>query len=460
MSAHPQPPFDPRNGFRLSGESGRSFLTSGTTFGAVYALAERLREALGTRDTGRNVVCLASEDRALTAAAVLSSLSGGPRLVIPHSLSESVLEEAREAISFDLVVSEQELTVPKGITLARFSAGEGESSGPPNLSRRADEPFLSLFTGGSTGRPKAWTKTAANLLGEAAYLADRFGFGVEDVFVSTVPVNHIYGLLFSLLAPLLAGSRVMAGRVYLPAEVVRALDDSGCTVLVSGPAHYRALRRADLVAPRLRLAFSSGGMLDGEDGARFEAQTGKGVTEVYGSTETGGVATRCRAEGEVDWTPFEPVRWEVGNEQLMVDSPFVSPELKPGIGGTFATGDRACATEEGRFALLGRVDGIVKVAGERVDLLEVEQKIRSLSGVADAHVLAEPVDTARSNELVALVVYPGSVDELRERVAEKLEPFAMPRRFVVVDRIPTTAVGKRDTRVIAALLRAAPDKQA
>ena len=416
----------------------RHYTASGTTYGSLYALAKDLREQLA--GAGRGPVCLATQDRVLAAAAVLASLSGGPGLVIPHALSGAVLAEARQATGFETTIDDKTKKLPD------------KTEKPPALTRPADEPFLSLFTGGSTGRPRVWRKTRANLLGEADLLAERFGISPDDLFLSTVPPLHIYGLLFSVLLPLVAGSRVLDRPAYLPAEIASLLAEERPTVFVSGPTHFHALRRTEIKAPDLRLAFSSGGMLDADDGARFADRTGVGVTEVYGSTETGGVATRCRQRGETDWTPLAGVRFDIRDERLLVASDFLSPELPHDERGMFATGDRAEPTAAGHFALLGRADGIVKVAGKRVDLLEVEQKLRSIEGVTDAHVLATESSAGRGGEIAALVVSEHDEQALRKSLAALLEPFAIPHRLLLVDSIPTTETGKRDRDAIEALL--------
>ncbi|MGV8056908.1 MAG: AMP-binding protein [Smithellaceae bacterium] len=71
----------------------------------------------------------------------------------------------------------------------------------PEAIRDPDEPFLSLFTGGSTGKPKVWSKSPRNLLSEAFYLKEKFAISEKDLFVSTVPPYHIYGLFFPFWFP-------------------------------------------------------------------------------------------------------------------------------------------------------------------------------------------------------------------------------------------------------------------
>ena len=100
---------------------------------------------------------------------------------------------------------------------------------------------------------------------------------------------------------------------------------------------------------------------------------------------------------------------------------------------------------------MGRADGIVKVGGKRVDLEGVQSCLKDLSGIADALVLSLPAGRGRENEIVAVVE--GDIDpaEIRQALAEKVEPYALPRRIVTVDKIPMSAAGKYDRQAAATL---------
>jgi acyl-coenzyme A synthetase/AMP-(fatty) acid ligase len=129
-----------------------------------------------------------------------------------------------------------------------------------------------------------------------------------------------------------------------------------------------------------------------------------------------------------------------------VDSPFLSPGLPRDEEGFFVTGDRACKEAEGRFDLLGRVDGIVKVGGKRVALEGVEARIKALPFIRDAYVLSLSSRSMREAEIVCLVVpeREGCPEDLREFLGSILEPSELPRRVLRVQQIPLTPAGKRD----------------
>jgi acyl-coenzyme A synthetase/AMP-(fatty) acid ligase len=317
----------------------------------------------------------------------------------------------------------------------------------------ADEPFLMLFTGGSTGTPKVWAKTPRNMIEEARYMTARFGITAEDIFLSTVPPQHIYGLLFSVLVPLMAGARVLEGIYVFPREILNVAGESGATVLVSVPACYRVLKGDSLERHSLRLAFSSAGALDPGDADHFREKTSLDINEIYGSTETGGVATRRRGGDGDAWNGLDPVAWRIAEGRLQVRSPFISPSLPRNEEGFFVTADRAEEDGKGRFILRGRADDVVKIGGKRVDLAEIQEKIRKIEGIRDALVVMLPRARGRQTDLAALVVTELDLVVLRQQMAGLIEPYAMPRRFVAVDKIPVTPTGKYDRQEIEHLLK-------
>lgn len=422
-------------------------------------LLDRLARLPGGGDApGAGRMAIVAEDRALFAAALLASLAGGPELVLPHALSAPQLAEAAAVLPFATALLDRPRELPDGpapLLLQPSIPEKPRRAGWPASRRPPGQPFLHLFTGGSTGHPRLWSKTPANLLGEAAWLARRFGIGPQDRILATVPPCHIYGLLFSVALPLVSGAAVVCDTVFYPREIAERSRALGCTVLVSVPAHFRALAAAGVKLGDLRLVFSSGALLQQHEEDAFRQATGLGITEVYGSTETGGIATRCRAAGETGWTAFPVLRWRLAGELLAVDSPFLSPELARDGDGFFCTGDRAAPDPSGGgngFVLLGRADGIVKVGGKRVDLAEVEEKLAAIPGVQEAHVYALPDPGSRGESIAALVVAALTPGEILEALRTRLPPQALPRRLRRVEQLPLTPAGKRDREAAEKLL--------
>jgi len=200
------------------------------------------------------------------------------------------------------------------------------------------------------------------------------------------------------------------------------------------------------------LAFSSAGPLEPESNDDFCKSNGVGIVEIYGSTETGGIALRNRFSGEERFTPYPTVDCEVVKQRLLVRSPYLSPELARNALGFFATGDRVEFGESSGFALKGRADSITKVAGNRVDLEEITAYIKQQKGVADCLVLALEEGGGRQHRIVAIIEGEGvNIEAMRKILALRFEPYALPRIMKSVGRMPMKENGKYDREQILRL---------
>lgn len=335
----------------------------------------------------------------------------------------------------------------------------------------ADRRLAVVYTSGSTGDHQPCAKTAGQLLGEAQALAATFALTAAEVALATVPPYHLYGLLFGVLAPLAAGA-AFSRETPLHAETVAAAARRvGATVLVSTPAHLRGLtvlQPGDL--PPLSRVFSSGAPLPRATAVELLERLDLAVTEVYGSSETGGIGWRRHERGLTDmspetaWTPLPGVAVEAASDgRLLLRSPFAPPDAPS----PYPCEDRVELDAQGGFHLRGRLDGVVKIAGKRVAVAEVEQRLLALAAVADAAVVAVETPGARGHELVAAVVArdparePGElVAELRRGLLPWFDPVVVPRRIKLVPALPREPSGKLTRRKLHALLGLAPAGEA
>lgn len=327
----------------------------------------------------------------------------------------------------------------------------------PALDERACE--LVVFTSGSTGQPSAIGKRLDQLAREVEALQAAFGAELDGVQVhGTVSHQHIYGLLFRVLWPLAAG-RVIQPRRFFHEDLVSALAASP-SVLVATPAHLKRLpEQLDWasVRGRLRAVFSSGGALPGDAARQVRQWLGVAPTEVYGSSETGGIAWRRWQEDTPVWQPLPGVRWRVEEGCLAVASPHLEND------GWWRTQDRVEELAAGRFRLLGRADRIVKIEERRVSLDALERALCAAPGVADARVLVLP---GAREQLAAVVVpadpaLPGADDARRRAFQQQLgawlaaghDAVTRPRRWRLVDSLPLNAQGKVTQAGLAALFQ-------
>ena len=220
-------------------------------------------------------------------------------------------------------------------------------------------------------------------------------------------------------------------------------------VLVSVPAHLHGLA---VLAPGalsgLRAIFSSGAPLPEATARQTAALVGTAVNEVYGSSETGGIAwRRAGTAGRTEaWTAFPGVSVQASeNGTIVVDSPFAETAR-------FAGADGIALRADGRFDLLGRADGVLKIGGSRTSTAEIERRLLEVSGVRDAVVISVDVVGPRQHELWAVVAATGlSVGDVRSALQPLVDPIALPRRFRIVDALPREDSGKLVRQRVLAL---------
>lgn len=406
--------------------------------------AGRVAAALPPSFAGSHALLVFEADRYAMAAALLGAFARGHAVALPPNSRRDSILAVHERPETAVVVHDTDAGHPVCIDEVLGGAASPDPPPTPLAAPVAPPPgvIATVFTSGTTGPMTAWPKTAAELLGEARMLGNAFGIGPGDRIVGGVAPGHIYGLLFTILLPMLHGAAFSREAPHHAESVARCVGDAGASVLVTVPAQLRALGAlGEGALGGLRRVFSSTGPLPDPVAADFEARHGLVVTEILGSTETGGIAWRERGAAPAPaWQPFEEVGVSVGAEgRLRVDSPFVHPALpRP-----FETADLVELQSGGRFVHLGRIDGIVKIGGRRVAVQDVEDQLRAQPGVRDAAVVAVPVDGTRGHQLLAAVV-PASIDcdALKPGLLERFEPTCLPRRILAVDALPREDNGK------------------
>jgi acyl-coenzyme A synthetase/AMP-(fatty) acid ligase len=402
-------------------------------------MLRRVHHTASQLSASDGAVLVSCADAASFMVAVLAAWYRGLPIALPPNTRPRTLSEIREVAPICTEITDGD---------ARLAPGEDGSEDEP-IVIESDRHVATVYTSGSTGPYQIVQKSASQLLGEAAVLVEAFGLDGSARVLSTVPPHHIYGLLFGVLVPSTCGGSLI-GALPLHASTVEAVArEHAATVLVSTPAHLRGLEVLDPGAvPSLVRVFSSGAPLHPATASIVRERLGLGVTEILGSTETGGVAWRS-AEGSDDppWRPLPGIRVGVGaDDRMMLWSPFL-PKAVPL---PFATQDRIALLEvdaqgggETPFRHLGRLDDVVKVGGKRIALGVLEARLRSLPGVLDAAVLADEAVSGHDRRVRAAVVAPGVQPEtLRSALLQWFDPVVVPRRIVVVEALPRENTGK------------------
>lgn len=416
------------------------------------AQAARWRSAFAAQPGQRWALHIA--DAAAFAAALYGAWHAGKQVYLcADPLPDTLVRLAGEV---DGLAGEFPDDAPALLRCAPDPAAEDDGQDWPALDPAATR--LVIYTSGSTGVASAIEKRLAQLASEVGALETSFGPLVGNAMVQgTVSHLHIYGLLFRVLWPLAAG-RAIAPRVFFHEEIVAALDAPA--VLVSSPAHLKRIPDTIDWAPvrdRLRAVFSSGGALSEEAAVAATAAFGRAPVEIYGSSETGGVAWRSCTRPSSAWTPLPGVAWRIREGQLELVSPHL-PEPD-----WWRSSDRAEADPAGGFRLLGRADRIVKVEEQRVSLTALERELVALPTVAEARVLllvgaratlaAVVVASAEGRARLQADGRRGFAAMLQQALASGHDAVTRPRRWRFVDALPLDAQGKTSEAALRLLFR-------
>ena len=351
-----------------------------------------------------------------------------------------------------------------------------------------------LFTSGSTGRPKAVPITHGSMRGYLDWALEAFGYGEADVLLGTSSLCFDASVR-QVLAPLLAGATLICCPRSLardPERLLETVDRERVTVLSTVPSLLARLLRYEL-RPLERLRWLKVGGEALPPGLlrtlHDRLQRAPAVVNLYGPTETTINATwhvvRGRPADDVEripiGRPIEGATVRVLSEDGTLCAPGVPGELHvggrglssgylgepeltrrvfiQGAGGErlYRTGDRVVLREDGTLDFLGRVDDQLKVHGHRIEPGEIETVLARHPAVSLAVVRA--VGEGSDRHLEAWLQFrdvPPTEDALRDVLREHLPEAMWPRRFHMLDVLPTTVTGKVDRAALEALSGAAP----
>jgi len=316
---------------------------------------------------------------------------------------------------------------------------------PEPINFDADTVAAYLFTTGSTGKPKLIEKTFHNLWVEVSFLQQFLQVQPGEVFLSLVPTFHIYGLLFGVILPFYAGAAVRSDIPFSPMSMIEdGILKPDTRYMIGNPTQYGAIHEFLNSQPfqtvsQLKYLISSTMAMDSQLLDIYANRYHLNTLEIYGSTETGGIAYRKYAENQ-KWFFFPYIRYQAPppNQVLEIQSPALS--LSPDQQSEwFLTGD--VVQGDNPFELLGRVNQIIKVGGNRVSALEVEKVILDSGLVNDVAAVGISTQDLRGESLAAYVVPVNSTDplflkKLKSYCREKLPDFKIPKYFVSLIAIP------------------------
>ncbi len=467
------------------------------TYAELEGRANQLARYLQAQGVGPETVVGLLQERSLELVVSLLGVlkAGAAYLPLDAGYPEARLRYMLKDAGVRVLLTEPEL-------LARVGAADCEvvcvgaewariaecSAAPVVSSVSAANVAYVIYTSGSTGQPKGVMITHAAISNHMQWMQQAYGLQAEDAVLQKTPFSFDASV-WEFYAPLLSGARLVMARPGGHQDsqyLVRVMQEEQVSILQGVPSLLRLLAsEAGLSGCGLRRVFSGGERLAVELAAQlWERLPGVELINLYGPTEATIDATYWQCEAGADI----PIGRAVANLQtFIVDE---RQELAPvGVRGElllgglglargylnaadktaekfipnpfsdvagarlYRTGDEVRYRVDGVIEYLGRRDQQVKLRGYRIELEEIEVKLRAHAAVKDVVVLV------REERLVGYVVASGeiSVSELRQHLQGALPDYMIPAAWVFLKTLPLTPNGKLDKRALPAPDESRPD---
>jgi oxalate---CoA ligase len=343
---------------------------------------------------------------------------------------------------------------------------------------------LFLHTSGTTSKPKLVPLRHGNLIASACNMVDTLQLTAADRCLNLMPLFHIHGLVGGLLAPLAAGGSAVCPPSIRPGDFFGWLEATQPSWYTAVPTMHRAIAveapgKEDLIRRcPLRFVRSSSSSLPPALFAELVRIFNVPILEAYSMTE---------AAHQMTCNPLAPGRQKPGtvglpagpDVALMDEAGNVLPAGATGevvirgqtvmsgyeanskanaeafVNGWFRTGDQGRFDADGYLVLTGRLKEQINRGGEKISPLEIDQVLLRHPDVAEAVAFGFPHPTL--GEEVAAAVVPRAHSSVAPRqlqafLREQLAPFKIPRRILILDRIPKGPTGKIQRRQLSKVL--------
>lgn len=423
-------------------------LIQGFASGAVFAYrhgrpitAETfLRDAvrLAERLPARRHVLNLSADRYRFAVGLAAALLRGQVTLLPPNDTPDLLGRLASQYPDVYCLGDRPLTqvAIETVGFPEESADVGPVPAPPAIPER--QAAVIMFTSGSTGTPVPSRKSWGSLVRTAR--AECEGLDLHAwpalALLGTVPPQHAFGLESTVMIGMQCGFPLHFGRPFFPADIRAELASlPRPRGLVTTPVHLRVLLAEPDELPPVDFLLCATAPLSPQLAAEAEARFGAPLHEIYGCTESGGIASRRTVAG-AEWRALRDVALRSDGRGTWVSGGPVETEV--------LLADIIELRGRGEFLLHGRSGDLVNIAGKRTSLAHLNYHLNSIEGVRDG-VFVAPED--RNGEsvarLTAYVVAPGlTSDGLLSALRQRIDAAFLPRPLHFVDALPRNATGK------------------
>lgn len=398
--------------------------------------------------------------------------SGARLLIIDSELANPIREARSEFPSLEhLVVVGQGELLNKGKDEIDFLSLLDPSGPKPNYCPQPDDIALIIYTSGTTGRSKGAMLTQENIYSNLESLHQAWGHTDQDILLHTLPLFHIHGLLVAFHGALHAGMGIVMRSRFDPLDVLRCIEQHGCTIFMGVPTMYQRLLQVEnpnrFNLKSMRLWISGSAPLPAAAFSRFQRIFGCSILERYGMSETGinvsnpllgvrkpgsvglplpGVAVRV-----VDAAGKDVATGEVGEVWIQGKNVFKGYWQMPDktresfTDGWFRTGDLGYRDPEGYLYLVSRAKDLIISGGLNVYPKEIETLIETLEAVEEAAVIGVPDQDLGERVVAVVVTRPYRALGAEEVIAlcrERLAGYKCPKAVFFAESLPKNAMGK------------------
>ncbi len=338
------------------------------------------------------------------------------------------------------------------------------------------DPFVMVFTSGTTGSPKGVVQLHANYLWASRSYARVFGFKPTEATLDIAPICHQTGMLAGVMMPIATAGRMMLLDRFSAGRVLKWIETEHPTYIVGAPAHVihlaNAPRLSDVDTSSTRLFIYAGAPVPSAILRKLQEDTGITVGAMFGWTE-GFLATMTHPDDPIDAISTTVGFAVPGTEVKLVDEEGADvPQGTPGemlsrgpnfsagyynnpesaarqwdSNGWFHSGDLLRQDENGRYVFMGRADDIINRGGTKVDPKAVEDACALHPAIENVAVVGAPSATLGQQTVACIVLKEGAqpfeVSELRDFLGEQgLAKFQFPDGLLFLDSLPLTHSGK------------------
>ena len=286
-----------------------------------------------------------------------------------------------------------------------------------------------LFTSGSTGTPKAQPKTWRELQQAALLALQQFNLQKSTLtLVSTIPMQHMYGLESCLFWVLFSTLTLHNSHPFYPQDIQLLLKTLPEAMLVSTPRHLKTCLSFQGKPYPVQKILSSTAPLSLSLATEIEHYFNASLFEIYGSTETSSFASRRTAHTK-KWTLYQGIELYQQHAHFFVKGGHI---FKP-----IPLDDYFSIDQKGYFEHLGRSDDLIKIAGKRASLTELNQLLTQLPNIEDGVFFK-----LKNERLGAFVVSNALKKHILVDLKHSIDAVFLPRSLYYIDKLPRNDTGK------------------